>query len=92
MKALGYESTTEDKDEAEEDDDFRGHTMFGFNNAAALIEPMETANSFTKLGVTDEEEDDGPPNLSDSDTDPEADPELNPHRVTLLNDVAYRLY
>ena len=92
MKALVYESNTEDEDEVEEDDDFRGHTMFGFNNAAALIEPMETANSFTKLGVDDEDEDDGPPNLSDSDPDPEADPELNPHPVTLLNDVAYRLY
>ena len=60
MKALGYESNTEDVNEAGEDDDLRGHTMFGFNNAAALIEPMKTANSFTELGVNDEDEDNGP--------------------------------
>ena len=86
MKALGYEPNTEDEDEGESDG---GHLMFALGVTADVHQPVDDANFSDHLVDDDADE---IPNLSSSDSDPEADPELNPHPVALLNEVAYRRY
>ena len=65
--------------------------MFALEVNANDDVPVITSNSFNGLNA-DSDGDDGPPNLSDSDSDLEADPELNPHPTALLNEVVYRRY
>ena len=80
MKALGYDTGTEDEDDEDSD---QGDTLVGFNNAAELGE-VQKSDSLDDEGET--------PNLCSSDSETEPDPDLNPHDVHLLNDVVYRRY
>ena len=97
LKALGYDPNTEDEDE-EDADPGQSELLFGFNNAAASMPPVETSNTLPRLNLSQSELDElepfgTPPDLADSDTDLEADDrEMNPHPTALLNNVAYQIY
>ena len=83
MKALAYDTGTEDEDD-EDADSQHGDTLFGFNNACEVQEPDSLDYEGEPLGV--------PPNLESSDSEAEPDTDLNPHAMHLLNDVVYRRY
>lgn len=85
IKAHAHNTNTKDDTDCDSGDVI----IFAFRFINDVYQPVDIANSF---GHPVSDDDDGPPKLSDSNTDLETDPQENPHPVALLERYYLSMY